>query len=246
DPETIAREEKKNKKLKMDKDDEERTLEFVEKQVRLAQERGRTKEEPIYTELVRENEEEKLKLDLKLESTQKKEVKPTVFAQIKRSIDDGASTSSSTKKSKTENRKKTALDEIKELEEIKKEKNNRKDYWITEGIVVKVITKSLGDEYYKQKGVIREIPSKYVAIVKLLESGRKLKLDQEHLETVIPALGKLVKVVNGAYRGEIATLLSIDEKNYCVDIKIASGLLMGRAVSGVQYEDICKLYEEEQ
>src|SRR5699024_5597592 len=129
------------------------------------------------------------------------------------------------KKIKTENKKKTALDEIKELEETKKEKNNRKDFWITEGIVVKVVTKTLGEEFYKQKGVIREVHNKYLAIVKLLESGRKLKLDQEHLETVIPAIGKLVKVVNGAYRGETATLESIDEANNCAEIKIASGLL---------------------
>ncbi|KYB28824.1 DNA/RNA-binding protein KIN17 [Tribolium castaneum] len=244
DPETIAREEKKNKKMKMDKDDEERTLEFVQKQVELAQERGLTKNEPVYTELIRENEEEKLKLDLKLEPQQKKDVKPVVFTQLKRSLDEGPS-KSTIKKNKTENRKKTALDEIKEIEEIKKEKSNRKDYWITEDIVVKVMTKSLGDEYYKQKGVIREVHNKYVAIVKLFDSGRKLKLDQEHLETVIPAIGKLVKVVNGAYRGETATLLSIDEKKYCAEIKIASGLLMGRTLSGVQYEDICKLNEEQ-
>lgn len=242
DPETIAREERKNKKLKMDKDDEERTLDFVQKQVQLAQERGQTKNEPVYTELVRENEEEKLKLDLKLEPQQKKDVKPVVFTQLKRSLDEGSS--KSVKKNKTENRKKTALDEIKEIEETNKEKSNRKDYWITENIVVKIMTKSLGDDYYKQKGVIREVHNKYIAIVKLLDSGRKLKLDQEHLETVIPAIGKLVKVVNGAYRGETATLLSIDEKNYCAEIKIAAGLLMGRTVSGVQYEDICKLNED--
>ncbi|XP_063925771.1 DNA/RNA-binding protein KIN17 [Zophobas morio] len=242
DPETIAREEKKNKKLKMDKDDEERTMEFVQKQVQLAQEKGQGKEEPVYTELLRENEEEKLKLDLKLE--QKKDIKPVVFALPKRPLDEGTGTSKSFKKVKTENRKKTALDEIKELEEIKKEKSNRKDYWVTEGIVVKVVTKTLGDEFYKEKGVIKEVLSKYVAVVKLFESGRKLKLDQQHLETVIPAIGKLVKVVNGAYRGETATLVSINEKKFCAEIKIASGLLMGRTITGVEYEDICKLNEE--
>jgi DNA/RNA-binding protein KIN17 len=130
------------------------------------------------------------------------------------------------------------------LEESKKEKTNRKDYWLAEGIVVKVVTKTLGDEYFKQKGVVREVLDKYVAVVKLLESGRKLKLDQAHLETVIPAIGKLVKVVNGAYRGETATLVSIDEKRFCAEVKIATGLLMGRTINAIQYEDICKLNEE--
>ena len=30
----------------------------------------------------------------------------------------------------------------------------------------------------------------YTAVVKMLDSGDKLKIDQEHLETVIPGLGK--------------------------------------------------------
>ena len=36
-----------------------------------------------------------------------------------------------------------------------KEKKNRKDYWLHEGIVVKAITKKLGEKYYKKKGVIK-------------------------------------------------------------------------------------------
>lgn len=55
DPDTIAKEERKNKKLKMDKDDEERTLEFIEKQVKHAQDHGSTSDEPVYTELKRED-----------------------------------------------------------------------------------------------------------------------------------------------------------------------------------------------
>ena len=41
------------------------------------------------------------------------------------------------------------------MEEKTKEKVNRKDYWLHEGIVVKVITRKLGDKYYKKKAVIR-------------------------------------------------------------------------------------------
>lgn len=237
DAETIAKEERKNKKMKMDRDDEERTMDLLMKQAEIANAKAGPSVEPVYTELQRENEEEPLKLDLKL--TGSKPVATTVQPLTKlfkkpadkKPID------------KKEEKRKTALDEIKEMEESKKEKMNRKDYWLTEGIIVKVITKTLGDKYYKQKGVIREVIDKYVAVVKLLESGQKLKLDQEHLETVIPALGKPVRVVNGAYRGEKAILLSIDEENFCVDIEIASGLLKGRKVSGVQYEDICKIDE---
>lgn len=238
-PETVEKEERKNKKMKMDKNDEEKAIEFIEKQARLAQEKEGPPPEPIYTELVRDNEEEPLKLDLKLKPEVTRVI-PSVDKNIfKKPIT--LSSSSDSKKFKTEEKKKSALDEIREQEEIYKEKKNRKDYWLTEGIIVKVVTKTLGADFYKQKGVIREVVGKNVAVVKLLETGKKLKIDQEHLETVIPALGKLVKVVNGAYRGETATLVTLDERNFCVDIEIASGVLKGRKVTGVQYEDICKL-----
>lgn len=36
----------------------------------------------------------------------------------------------------------------------------------------------------------QEVIDKYTAVVKLMDSGDKLKLDQTHLETVIPAPGE--------------------------------------------------------
>ncbi|VEN48730.1 unnamed protein product [Callosobruchus maculatus] len=243
-PETVANEERKKKKIKMDKNDEEKQMEFIEKQAKLVSEMAGPSEKPIYTELVRENEEEPLKLDIKMK-TEKVIINPIKSqAFVKRTASSQLEIPSrEPKRLKPEKIKKSALDEIREQEEFKKEKMNRKDYWLIEGIVVKVMTKSLGEEFYKQKGVIREVIDKYVAIVKILDSSKKLKIDQEHLETVIPAIGKLVKVVNGAYRGETAALISIDEKNFCAEIEIANGLLKGRRVSKIEYEDICKLHE---
>lgn len=247
DPETIAKEERKNKKLKMDKDDEERTLEFIEKQVKHGQGTVTKNEEPVFTELKRENEDEKLCLDIKLDVKTKPLTTPVPLTKLIKPSDEMSDNKSirSFKTNKSEeSRKRSALDEIMAKEESLKEKSNRKDYWITEGIVIKVMTKSLGEDFYKQKGVIVEVKNKYTAIVKLLDSGKKLKLDQEHLETVIPAVGRLVKIVNGAYRGETATLLSLDELNFSVEIEIASGLLQGRKLKNVQYEDISKLFTE--
>ncbi|XP_030746982.1 DNA/RNA-binding protein KIN17 [Sitophilus oryzae] len=245
-PETVEKEEKKKKKLKMDKNDEERTLEFIEKQAQAALEQSGPPPEPVYTELIKENEEEPLKLEINLKN--EKKFIPNGVPLDKVFKRPSSTTSITAKKIKTEPKtevkKKSALDEIRESEEIKKEKENRKDYWLTEGIIVKVITKTLGEEFYKQKGIVREVIDKYGAIIKLLDTGKKLKLDQKHLETVIPAIGKLVKVVNGAYRGEIASLLNLDERNFCVSIEIEKGLLKGRRVDGVQYEDICKLPED--
>ena len=50
---------------------------------------------------------------------------------------------------------KSALDEIMEHEERTKEKMNRRDHWLHEDIVVKVITKKLGDKYYKKKAFVK-------------------------------------------------------------------------------------------
>lgn len=55
--------------------------------------------------------------------------------------------------------------------------------------MIKIVTKKLGDKYYKKKAVVVEVKERYRAVVKLLDSGEKLKLDQTHLETVLPAIG---------------------------------------------------------
>uniref|UniRef100_A0A8C7DU06 Kin17 DNA and RNA binding protein n=1 Tax=Naja naja TaxID=35670 RepID=A0A8C7DU06_NAJNA len=89
-------------------------------------------------------------------------------------------------------------------------------------IVVKIITKKLGEKYYKRKAVVKEVVDKYTAVVKLINSGDKLKLDQTHLETVIPAPGKKVLILNGGYRGNEATLLGINEKSFSATVLIES------------------------
>lgn len=42
-----------------------------------------------------------------------------------------------------------------EFEEKKKEKMNRKDHWLHKDIVVKVVSKKLGDKYYKKKAYVK-------------------------------------------------------------------------------------------
>ena len=72
----------------------------------------------------------------------------------------------------------------------------------------------------------------------MLDTGAKLKIDQAHLETVIPAigtilplltlpiisnllLGRMVLIVNGAYRGTKAVLQSINTEKFSVTVKLA-------------------------
>jgi DNA/RNA-binding protein KIN17 len=137
---------------------------------------------------------------------------------------------------------KSALEELMKEEEKAKERSNRKDYWLFEGIIVKVMSKALAEKgYYKQKGVVRKVIDKYVAEIEMLESKHKLRVDQEELETVIPQIGGLVKIVNGAYRGSNARLLGVDTEKFCAKVQIEKGIYDGRVLKAVEYEDICKL-----
>ena len=241
--ETIQKQEAVNKKEKMDLDDEERIARFVKKQIERVGAPSSTANGAEATELKREDEEQKVAFSLEAKTVEKPSSTTLPASALavevtKKPKLDGKATMAGQK------RKMTALDEIMELEEKKKETMNRKDHWLHTGIVVKVMTKKLGDSFYKKKAVVRDVINDFTAVVKLVDSGEKLKIDQAHLETVIPACGKKVLVVNGAYRGKTAVLLELNERKFSCSVKIDSGPLHGRVVDGVQYEDICKLHEQ--
>ena len=63
---------------------------------------------------------------------------------------------------------------------------NRKDYWLHPGIVVKVISKKLGDKYYKQKGYIKvwNRLTKWTSLLMTLLQVEKVKIgnDQEMVQ----------------------------------------------------------------
>lgn len=245
DPETIRRQEELEKKKKQDLDDEERSAKFIEEQVRRGREGKEPEEEPVFTELKRESEEEKVAFNLGGSSSSSSSLGPSkssaslgpsalkvAAASVKRK-DPSHSSDSKDKK------KKSALDEIMEMEEQKK-KSVRSDNWLRPDIVVKVVTKRLGDKYHKKKAVIREMQNKYTAVVKMVDSGDKLKLDQSHLETVIPAPGKRVVILNGHYRDAEAILEGIDEKKFSGTLILDSGPMKGKRVDGIPYEDFSK------
>lgn len=260
-PEVLERQEKAARKEKQDKDDEERHMEHIRQQIERDTKASSSKHVE-YTEINRTDDSEKIKLSIKSNKVKSDTILQNAFDSKKRRNDDDdgdardtakmprPSTSSSSSSTysggakKSDGKKLSALDEIMRTEEYKKEKANRKDYWLAEGIVVKLTTKALGDKFYKQKAIVVEIVDKYGAKVKMLETGEKVKVDQSHCETVIPTCGKLVRVLNGAYRGSRAYLHEIDEENYCVTIEIASGPLKGRQLKNIQYEDISKVFQE--
>uniref|UniRef100_A0AAQ6AG91 DNA/RNA-binding protein KIN17 n=1 Tax=Amphiprion ocellaris TaxID=80972 RepID=A0AAQ6AG91_AMPOC len=240
DPETIRRQEEQARKKKQDLDDEERTAKFIEEQVRRGRDGKETEETPVFTELKRESEEEKVAFNLGASSS---------VAGPSRSryrVSDALKAASTSVKRKDtssdtrgEKKKKSALEEIIEMEE-KKKKSVRTDYWLQPNIIVKVVTKKLGEKYHKKKAVVMEVRDKYGAVVRMIDSGDKLKLDQNHLETVIPAPGKRVLILNDQYRDTEALLEGIDEKNFSATLTLDSGQQKGKRVD-VAYEDFSKL-----
>uniref|UniRef100_A0A8C5PEF4 DNA/RNA-binding protein KIN17 n=1 Tax=Leptobrachium leishanense TaxID=445787 RepID=A0A8C5PEF4_9ANUR len=240
DPETIRKQQEQEKKKKQDLDDEEKTAKFIEQQVKRGME-AKEPDTPVYTELSRENEEEKVAFNLnKGASTSGASTSSVASNALKSAATASVKRKETSQGQVQEKKKKCALEEIMEMEEEKK-KTERTDNWLTPDIIVKIITKRLGERYYKKKAVIKEVIGKYTAIVKLVDSGDRLKLDQTHLETVLPAPGKKVLVLNGGYKGNFGILESIDEKSFSAAIIIESGPLKGRKISGIPYEDISKV-----
>ncbi|KAI0207188.1 DNA/RNA-binding protein KIN17 [Lamellibrachia satsuma] len=247
DPEAIRKQEAAHRKEKMDLDDEEKAARFIQKQIERMS--AQTKDNSVqYTELQRQSEDEKVTFSLgSAPSTAAPKVTTGTSGLMKRKSpadeDEGKTKkpTSASSKTKQPKQKTSVLEEIMQVEEAKKEMKNRKDFWLHTNIVVKIITKKLGEKYYKKKAVVKVVEQLYVAVVKVVDSGDKLRVDQAHLETVIPAIGKHVLVVNGAYRGSEAVLTVVDEKNFCCSIKIETGPLTGRVLHEVQYEDISKL-----
>jgi len=112
-----------------------------------------------------------------------------------------------------------------------------------EGIVVKIITSKLGEKYSKKKAIITKVENRYQAVIKMIDTNDKIRVDQAHVETVIPAVGKKVLIVNGAYRGQVATLDNIHQDTFSVDVTILMGSMIGTRLKNMVYEDVSKLAE---
>lgn len=90
------------------------------------------------------------------------------------------------------------------------------------------------------QGVVDKVIGKYVGEISMLDSGDVIRIDQAELETVLPAPGNPVLVVNGPYRGTRGKLLGIDSKTFQAEVELREGSSHGQHV-WLEYEDVCKL-----
>lgn len=249
DPETLKRQAAAQRRLKAERGQEERMQDFIQRQIELGRARdpGEKAEDGASPSAALHREEgATISLTLKPGATRPRSSGLESTNALK------MATGRQIEKTRKDMKKRTALDEIME-EEMKGKKLQKQSLvpsqegqhgasqvtdapWLAEGIVVKVVTKDLGSKYYKQKGVVKEVVSGFSAIIKLLDTNTKLKLDQTHLETVIPSVGRAVLVVAGTRRGSRATLHSIQEKNFSATLDFE-----GHLVPGIPYEQFSKL-----
>ena len=203
--------------------------------------------ETNYTELMREGEE---KIQFCMDSIEKPKQLPPTLPPLKnplQSTGKAPSVKISREREQTETGKKSrksALEQIQSLEEKRRESQNRCQHWLHKGIVVKVQTDRLGSEYYEKKGVVVGVEDKFVALVKMTDTGDIIEIDQLYLETVIPNIGRDVLVVNGANRGHRGRILRVSRETFSVEIEMLDGPLTGTKVKGVEFEDVCKLSKE--
>jgi len=248
DPEALEKEKKAAKKERMVKDDEEKIKDYIDAQIELAKEQSTLDEAEFEATDLIKAEDEQLKLDMKLKNFNK--VQESGNNELKNVFKDVQAPSKDKEKVKVEiKRKMTALEEIMAQEKKRKKvpeknDNNTKDRsWIRDNIVVKVVTKSLGDKYYKKKGFVKEVIDDFAALVVMNDTGAKVKLDQDHLETVIPQEGREVIVLWGQWEGETAILRNIDTEKFSASLRLESGKYKGDKIK-LPYEQFSKKFVE--
>jgi DNA/RNA-binding protein KIN17 len=259
DPQVVARQAAIDQQQKADLNEEERTRRMLAAQVAAAKSSGGTDQEDDNAgprELVRGDGD--VKLELKMTNFAKAAGPLRPGAKVSKAVDFQAAlnplaphSSTGTSNSSTSNPKKkmSNIDALMAETEKKKatlasdeDKNNRTDYWLTEGIVVKVMNKKVGDgKFYKEKGVVSRVIDRYVGEVRLDNSGTKIRLDQEDLETVVPKVGRTGLILNGRCRGSEVEVMQIHENDFCCDVKVISSKNNGVELKGVEYEDLSKL-----
>jgi len=255
DPETIARQEALAKKDKMAKDDEERLAAFISKQVEKGSSSSASAEEDQAkaTELMRLSEDEKVSLNFMTTKQKAADAKPNIKLGSFKVPESRSSSNVGDKRDSESKRKKSALDEIMEAELLAAKKKrlasaDQEDKaaaaderpWLKKGIVVKVVTKSLGEKYYKAKGHVVEVvgDDRMGAVVQMAGGGAKVKVDQSHLETVVPAPDRAVLILVGKHRGREAVLRDLDVDNFCARLKLVD---TGEKLS-LPYEHFSKLH----
>uniref|UniRef100_A0A6U0Y7K8 DNA/RNA-binding protein Kin17 WH-like domain-containing protein n=1 Tax=Rhizochromulina marina TaxID=1034831 RepID=A0A6U0Y7K8_9STRA len=253
DPAVVARQQAAEKKRKHEMDDEARRQKEVARRVQAA---GAAEEPdaPQASELSRGAPDEKVSLQLGKASTATATVRSAKKPRLGASsafgdaevVDDGPKAGAGLGSAKPKFNAMQALmqqeEKRKQASLVAEEKQQRKDYWLHTGIVVKVINKKLAEgKYYKGKGDVVKVIDKYVGVVEMHHGGDRLQLDQDDVETVIPNQGGRVRILNGRGRGCIGEVVRIDIDKFAVSVRVLEGDRRGQTLDNIVYEDVSKV-----
>lgn len=221
-------------------------MDFIEKQVeRAKQDTKEDENETSSTPLIRPENDAPLVLDIKLKPKPKLLSTCNIKQETIRSENISEKKPVSSESIDEKDKKRKRFDD-KETESANKVKDHNNppatEGWLKEGLTVKVTTKSLGDKYYKAKGIVQSVGKDgFVGKVKLKTPeevcGHVIRLDQEYLETVIPAIGKVVLMLWGKHKGKKAIVKKLHIEHYSIDVELVKDK---KIVEHLPYEQICK------
>lgn len=108
--------------------------------------------------------------------------------------------------------------------------------WLRPNLVVKARAGPALADFDRVKCVVKAVLSDRAARVQRLDDARQADLDVDKLETVLPAIGKPVRILKGPHAGKLATLDAIDVDAFCASVTLDDG----SHVKGLAYDAICK------
>lgn len=110
--------------------------------------------------------------------------------------------------------------------------------WLRPSLIVKAKAgKSFENGLFdKVKCRVVAVTEKGARLERLDKSDVAAEVDQSQIETVLPAIGKRVRVVEGEHNGEVATLVALDVERFCVKVRISRL----DAELEMPYEHVCK------
>lgn len=175
DPAVLARQAQLEKRGKAELDEAERQAKIIEEMIRKDREKVMSKGVDLDVSgpsaMIRSDPNETINFTMKTIDEKGSTVEPTGLSfidQVKASIDLTKS-AGVTESRQNGKRKKSQLELIVEEEEARKQlklnkeqaraaATGRKDYWLVEGIVVKILNKTLSDgKYYKRKCLVKTV-----------------------------------------------------------------------------------------
>lgn len=127
-------------------------------------------------------------------------------------------------------------------------KRRRPDRWVVPGTVVKIV----GDTSLRARGLhkAKAVPTGEwtdddKARVRILggdEDGAVVAVAERHLETVLPAVGKPVRVVRGESVGRVGELRKIHQARFLAEVAFDAADGVRQTVAFLGYDDVCKVH----